>query len=104
VGHETLDLRGTSREGLSDREIFAEAQAHQAVFLTTDRDFFHPIPHLHEQHSGVIVIALRQPNRKAILEKLAWTLRSLQPADLVNRTIQLRDKTWVAIPPVGSNS
>lgn len=98
LGHETLDLRGTSEEGLSDREIFLKAQHHGAVFLTTDRDFFHTIPHLYEKHSGIVVIALRQPSRQAILEKLSWILHRLQPHEFVNRTIQLRDRTWIAVP------
>jgi predicted nuclease of predicted toxin-antitoxin system len=44
AGHEVFDLRGTDREGARDAEIFAEAQGHGAIFLTTGRDFFHTIP------------------------------------------------------------
>lgn len=98
MGHEVFDLRGTDREGSQDGDIFAEAQQHGAVFLTTDRDFFHTIPHLHAEHSGIIVIALRQPNRQAILEKLSWVLKRLAQGDFASRTIQLRDRTWTAIP------
>jgi predicted nuclease of predicted toxin-antitoxin system len=98
MGHEVFDLRGTDREGSPDDDLFAEAQQHGAVFLTTDRDFFHTIPHLHAQHSGVIVIALRQPNRQSILEKLSWVLKRFAPDDYANRTIQLRDRTWIAVP------
>lgn len=98
MGHDVFDLRGTPREGSPDHDIFAEAQRHGAVFLTTDRDFFHTIPHLHEGHSGVVVVALRQPNRTLILEKLSWILDRLQPCDFESRTIQLRDRTWIAIP------
>jgi len=100
MGHEVLDLRGTDREGLADPVIFAEAQRFDAVFLTTDRDFFHTIPHLHEQHAIIIVIALKQPNRSSILEKLAWILKRLEPRDFGNRSIQLRDQSWIAIPPL----
>lgn len=100
MGHETLDLRGTGREGLSDAEIFSEAQTIDAVFLTTDRDFFHTIHHLHEKHAGIIVIALRQPNRASILEKLSWVLNHLQPDEFRNRAIQLRDQSWLVIPPL----
>ncbi len=100
MGHEVFDLRGTDREGSQDGDIFAEAQHHGAVFLTTDRDFFHTIPHLHTEHSGVIVIALRQPNRQAILEKLSWVLKRFGQDDFASRTIQLRDRTWIAIPPI----
>ena len=102
LGHLVFDLRGPEREGSLDTDIFAEAQYHQATFLTTDRDFFHTIPHLFQHHAGVIVIALRQPNRAAILEKLSWILDRLQPEDFANRTIQLRDRTWIAIPTLES--
>ncbi len=102
LGHVVFDLRGTEREGSPDADVFAEAQRLEAVFLTTDRDFFHTIPHLFPLHAGVIVIALRQPNRAAILEKLSWILDRLQPGEFANRTIQLRDRTWIAIPMLES--
>lgn len=98
LGHQVFDLRGTPEQGLPDREIFLKAQHHGAVFLTTDRDFFHTIPHLYQTHSGIVVIALRQPSRQAILEKLSWILNRLQPHEFANRTIQLRDRTWISVP------
>lgn len=100
IGHEVNDLRGSGRDGLDDPQIFDEAQRYESIFLTTDRDFFHTIPHLYEKHHGVIVIALRQPNRAAILKKLSWILQHLKASDFANRTIQLRDRTWIAIPPL----
>lgn len=103
LGHEVFDLRGISREGCNDQDIFAEAQDRNAIFLTTDRDFFHTIPHLFDHHAGVVVIALRQPNREGILAKLDWILNKLSPSDFLNRTIQLRDHTWIAVPPLDSN-
>jgi len=104
MGHEVFDLRGSGREGLPDPDIFAEAQCCDAVFLTTDRDFFHTIPHIHEKYASIIVIALRQPNRSSILEKLSWVLKRLQSHAFRDRVIQLRDQSWIAIPsldPVG---
>lgn len=99
LGHESFDPRGTPQEGLPDPNIFEEAQAREALFLTTDRDFFHTIPHLYRSHCGILVVALRQPSRAAILEKLGWALRQFNPEELVNRTILLRDNTWIAVPP-----
>jgi predicted nuclease of predicted toxin-antitoxin system len=100
IGHDVNDLRGSGREGLADSQIFDEAQRSESIFLTTDRDFFHTIPHLYEKHHGVIVIALRQPNKKAILQKLSWILGRIKASDFANRTIQLRDNTWIAVPPL----
>jgi predicted nuclease of predicted toxin-antitoxin system len=62
VGHCAFDVRGTPQEGMDDPGLFAKAQHLNAVLLTTDRDFFHTIPHLFDSHAGVVVIALRQPH------------------------------------------
>ena len=72
AGHEVFDIRGTNEEGMEDDALFRKAQELGAVLLTTDRDFFHTVPHLHDAHGGVLVIALRQPNRAAILSRLEW--------------------------------
>ncbi len=69
-GHSVIDIRGTEHEGSSDEEIFNFAQNKKAVVITTDRDFFHTISSLYENHYGIIVITLRQPNRNNILEWL----------------------------------
>ncbi len=104
LGHEVIDIRGSGSEGCADETIFSQAQSAGAVFLTTDRDFFHTIPHLFESHAGVIVVALRQPSRRAILEKLSWALERFEPRSLLNRVIQLRDHTWIAVPPFDTES
>ena len=103
-GHEVLDVRGTAEEGLSDREIFTRAQEQQALFLTTDRDFFHTIPHLFSSHHGVVVIALRQPNRQAILDRLEWVLDRLRPESSMGTIYLLRDRTVTVLPPEDSHS
>ncbi len=100
LGHEVLDFRGTEDEGIDDAAVFAKSQALGAVLLTTDRDFFHTVPHLFEEHHGVVVVALRQPNRKSILSRLEWILSSHRPEVFRNRVFQLRDRTWLAFPPI----
>jgi len=85
---------------MPDNELFSQAQAVGAVILTTDRDFFHTVPHLFERHAGVVVVALSQPNRKNILGKMEWAMGRFKPSDFVNRAIQLRDKTWISVPPL----
>lgn len=78
--------------------FFELAQQKQAILLTTDRDVFHTIPWLFAEHHGVIVVALKQPNRTAILLKLEWILENLPPQSFRNRVFQLRDTSWIAIP------
>lgn len=100
MGHEVFDFRGTSEESLDDAAVFEKAQSLQATLLTTDRDFFHTIPHLFESHHGVVVIALRQPSRAAIISRMEWLLAHLSEIHFSNRVFQLRDKTWISYPPV----
>ena len=104
LGYVVFDVRGSEKEGITDIELFSQAQELDAVMLTTDRDFFHTVPHMFEHHAGVLVIALRQPNRKNIMEKLEWALKHFKLSDFNNRVIQLRDKTWSAVPPLDNFS
>ncbi len=97
-GHEYYDTRGTEHEGAADSYIVEEAQRMGAVILTTDRDFFHTLSYQYPDHAGIIVIALKQPSRSAILERLNWFLDSIAEKHLSARAFQLRDHTWVARP------
>lgn len=90
-GHETLDIRGTPQEGLADSLIFTIAQEKGAVFLTTDRDFFHTVPFLYNEHHGIVVIALSQPNTKNILEKLDIALSHVGNLDIRSHCLLLTD-------------
>lgn len=69
AGHEVFDIRGTAQEGIDDKSIFQLSQEYGAVFLTTDKDFYHTVPRLYERHHGIIIIALSQPNGTAILNR-----------------------------------
>ncbi|MDZ7767398.1 MAG: DUF5615 family PIN-like protein [Melioribacteraceae bacterium] len=92
--YEIIDIRGTASEGLTDIEIFNLAQENKAVFLTTDKDFFHTIPFNFPEHSGVIVIALDQPNSEKILQKLEWLLNNYELSKLANKTLLLKENTY----------
>lgn len=93
LGHNVFDVRGTSDAGSDDARVFDSAQRREAVLLTTDRDFYHTIPLHHPAHFGVVVVALRQPHREAILTKLGWLLKQDHLFPLRNKVVQLRDRT-----------
>ncbi len=69
-GHKVFDIRSTKYKGCNDIFIFKLAQQSKAIFLTTDKDFLHTIPHLFNSYYGIIIIALRKPNRENIIGKL----------------------------------
>jgi len=100
LGHSVVDFREEGVRGSSDEVVMTMAIEHSAVVLTTDRDFFHTIGRQHEGHSGIIVVALRQPNRSAIMERLSWFFEHIGTDHLEGRIFQLRDTTWIVYPPL----
>jgi predicted nuclease of predicted toxin-antitoxin system len=92
LGNEVFDIRGSIDEGCDDTIIFQKAQESQSIFLTTDKDFYHTIPHLYATHYGIIVINLSQPNGPAILNKLQWALSFINNNEIRNCCLMLTDK------------
>jgi predicted nuclease of predicted toxin-antitoxin system len=100
AGHVVHDVRLLCPQGTEDSRIVEMAQELGAVILTTDRDFFHTLPHLFPNHCGVVVVALRKPSRDRILDRLAWLLSNLQERHWPGRAFQLRDTTWISFPGI----
>ncbi len=90
-GHKSFDIRGTENEGLDDFSIFQLAKEKSAIFLTCDRDFFHTIHLTEKPHYGIIVITLRKPNGKAIIDKLLWVMDRLDHFSFTDECILLTD-------------
>ena len=94
LGHQVIDIRGTELQGVDDFRLFEIAQENEAVLLTTDRDFYHTVPLNYSDHHGVSVIALKQPNREAILAKLRWIVVQDLMETIHNTIYLLRDETY----------
>ena len=77
--------------GAPDDRLFAHAQTEQAIFVTTDKDFFHTIPLAFARHHGALVITLRQPNRAGLLSRLADALTTLGERSLENTVWLITD-------------
>ncbi len=99
-GFDWVDPRGTELEGATDIALIEYAKSIGAVLLTTDRDFFHTLRHSHPHHAGLIVIALKQPNREAIVSRLKWLFMTVGESEISGRAFQLRDASWIAFPPI----
>jgi len=89
-GHEPVTFLEVCSFGDDDETVFSRAQEIGAVILTSDRDFYHTMPLLHPHHHGIVVVALRQPNRAAILSRLAWFLGRFDDP-LTDKVFILRD-------------
>ena len=90
AGHEVIPFVDVCEFGADDEVVFESAQNLGAVILTSDRDFYHTVPLIHPEHCGIVVVALRQPNRNAILMRLQWFFENFN-CQMTNRVFILRD-------------
>ena len=72
LGHDVVDLRGTKREGLPDDQVWQAAESEKRLLITTDKGF---LRRRRDAHSGLLVVALRKPNRLRIHERIMQVLR-----------------------------
>jgi predicted nuclease of predicted toxin-antitoxin system len=88
AGHSGVHALEIFPPGTADEQLFTHAQQEQAVFITTDKDFYHTVPLAFSQHHGAIVITLRRPNRDDLLRRLSDALIALGERRL-NNTVWL---------------
>ena len=93
AGHEAISFASACCPGDTDDQVFLRAQELNAVLLTSDRDFYHTVPLLHPVHHGIVVLSLRQPNRRNICERLDWFFKNIK-LPIENKAYSLRDCTF----------
>jgi predicted nuclease of predicted toxin-antitoxin system len=77
AGHKASHTLDFFPPGTNDDKLFAHAQQQNAIFITTDKDFYHTVPLAFARHQGAIVITLRKPNRADLLHRLNEVLALL---------------------------
>ena len=65
-----------------------------AIFLTTDKDFYHTIPFQFEKHCGIVIITLRQPNRHNIIQKVKYFLDHFNTCNMDSRIVLFKDNYY----------
>jgi len=96
AGHDVADVRGTSREGMSDRALWEAAQAERRVLITTDRGF----ARLRDQpHAGLPIACLRQPSREQIHDRILRALQHVAPDRWPGLLLVVRDRAQSMWPP-----
>ncbi len=98
MGHEVEDFRVLGAIGSQDSDIVRLAKERSAVILTTDRDFFHTLGQDLPGHCGIIVVAVKQPTRAAILSRVEWFIEHIGLHRIQGRVFQLRDRAWMVYP------
>lgn len=94
LGHDVKDLRGTESEGQSDEDLWTFCQNEQRLLVTTDKGFAQK---RNEDHWGVLIVRLKQPNRRRIHEKVMEMMRLTKEKEWPGLVIIAQDRfhrTW----------
>ena len=69
--------------GKPDEELFIYALKNKAIFLTTDKDFYHTIPiKCNTKGAEIVVIAISKPNSFNIIDRLITFLNTIELAKM----------------------
>lgn len=90
LGHDVRDVRRTSDQGLEDAHLWAVARAEDRALITTDRGF---TEYRRTEHSGILIVRLRQPNRWKIHHAVMLALGRFQDSEWPGLLVVVRDTT-----------
>jgi predicted nuclease of predicted toxin-antitoxin system len=88
LGHDVMDIRGTKYEGITDEHIWEMVQKDKRLLITTDKGF---VQNRHEKHNGILIIRLKQPNRKKIHQKILKAMSFFKEPAWIGSTIVMKD-------------
>lgn len=88
MGHDVLDIRGTERQGMFDDELWQLGQTEQRALVTTDKGFS---THRDEQHYGLLIVRLRQPNEQRIHARVIAAFRQFTEQHWLGLLVVMRD-------------
>jgi predicted nuclease of predicted toxin-antitoxin system len=90
LGHDVRDVRGTPDQGLQDQDLWAAGMAEMRMLITTDRGF---TEYRRTEHFGILVVRLRQPNRRRIHQAVMLALQRFHESEWPGLLVVVRDAT-----------
>jgi predicted nuclease of predicted toxin-antitoxin system len=88
LGHDALDIRGTDLQGIPDARLWSLAQEEQRLLITTNKGFSE---YRGDNHYGILIIRLRQPNEHQIHVRIMSTLRRFPEESWPGLLVVMRD-------------
>lgn len=87
-GYDVLDIRGTSNQGITDDLLWELVQKENRLLISTDKGF---VQHRNEQHHGILIVRLRQPNEQKIHERIMRAIEQFSEGEWLGLVIVMRD-------------
>ena len=88
LGHDVLDIRGTSEQGLADDLLWEKVQGEKRLLITTDKGFAN---YRAESHDGILIIRLRQPNEQKIHLRIMQAINQYSESEWGGLLVVMRD-------------
>lgn len=88
LGHDVLDIRGTSEQGLTDNLLWEKVQRESCLLITTDKGFAN---YRAEPHYGVLIVRLRQPNEQRIHLRIMQAINQYSEGEWAGLLVVMRD-------------
>ena len=88
LGHDVLDIRGTTDQGAPDDLLWELAQKDGRLLITTDKGF---VRHRSESHKGILIVRLRQPNQQKIHDRVMRALGQFAEDEWPGLLVVMRD-------------
>ncbi len=88
LGHDVLDIRGTSEEGLPDYLLWEKVQKEKRLLITTDKGF---VGNKAETHFGILIVRLRQPNEIKIHVRIMKAIGQFSEPEWEGLLVVMRD-------------
>jgi predicted nuclease of predicted toxin-antitoxin system len=88
LGHDVLDLRGTSDQGMPDDLLWARIQKEDRLLISTDKGF---VQYRSESHRGILIVRLRQPNEQKIHQRIMQALKAFAENEWPGLLVVMRD-------------
>jgi predicted nuclease of predicted toxin-antitoxin system len=93
LGHIAIRALDHFKQGSSDEELFMYSKKIGAIFLTTDKDFYHTIPiKCNTKDAIIVVIAVSKPNTTNIINRLVDFLNTIEVKEISQGVFLVNDK------------
>ena len=90
LGHDVKDIRGSSEQGIEDRDLWVTAVTGQRGLISTDKGF---TVYRSVLHNGILIVRLRQPNRHKIHNAVMHVVSLFRDEEWLNLLVVVRDRT-----------
>jgi predicted nuclease of predicted toxin-antitoxin system len=93
LGHTTIRALDHFEQGSTDEELFLHSKKSRAIFLTTDKDFYHTIPMKCDTTDAIIiVVAVSKPNTENIIQRLLDFINTIELGEISQGIFLVNDK------------